>query len=73
MIRGQCDRSRARGIQIRKLHFIFRADLVADDDLVDVVELVPVVLVGLRRTTFTKLPHETRRLSHGRIDGVTVA
>ena len=48
MIRGQCDGSRSRGVQVRELDLVLRADLVADDDLVDVVELVPVVLVGLR-------------------------
>ena len=41
------DGPRTRGIQVGELHFIFGADLVADDDLVDVVELVPVVLVGV--------------------------
>mmetsp|Transcript_21507 Transcript_21507/g.56147 ORF Transcript_21507/g.56147 Transcript_21507/m.56147 type:complete len:221 (-) Transcript_21507:773-1435(-) len=45
MIRGQCDGSRSRGVEVRKLDLVLRADLVADDDLVDVVELVPVVLV----------------------------
>ena len=46
-------------------------------DLVDVVELVPVVLVRLRCTdavaTRPRLPHATRRLSHSHVDGVTVA
>ena len=45
MVRREGHGSRTRGIQVRELHFIFGADLVADHDLVDVVELVPVVLV----------------------------
>ena len=45
VVRRERDGARPRRVQVGELDLVLRADLVADDDLVDVVELVPVVLV----------------------------
>ena len=45
VVRREGHGARPRRVQVGELDLVLRADLVADDDLVDVVELVPVVLV----------------------------
>ena len=45
VVRRERDGPRPRRVQVGELDLVLRADLVADHDLVDVVELVPVVLV----------------------------
>ena len=44
MVEGNLDRARHAVVHKRICNFVFRADGCADDDLVDVVELVPVFL-----------------------------
>ena len=45
MVRRQVHRARAGVVEVREGDAILGANLVPDDDLVDVVELVPVLLV----------------------------
>lgn len=45
MVRGHVDRSWPGVEEVRKRYAVLCADLVSDDDLVDVVELVPVLIV----------------------------
>mmetsp|Transcript_8069 Transcript_8069/g.26445 ORF Transcript_8069/g.26445 Transcript_8069/m.26445 type:complete len:203 (-) Transcript_8069:717-1325(-) len=48
VVRRQLDAARPRVVEVGELHLVLGADLVPDDDLIDVVEFVPIVLVNVR-------------------------
>lgn len=47
VVRCQVHRSRPGVVKVREGHPVLRSNLVSDDDLVDVVELVPILLIPI--------------------------
>lgn len=47
MINSDVDRSRKRVVKVREGNLVLGSDLLSNDDLVDVVELVPILVEGL--------------------------
>lgn len=45
VIRCQVDGPRARVVEVRERHPVLRADLMSDNNFIDVIELVPILLV----------------------------